>query len=218
LRGEAGLPPAILWRGHEVARLTGGKNLLSPRVHLDRRIDRVPERGREAVIQRLKAWVGVRLKERCAPLRRAGMAARAPDASPSLRAVLAMLVDDGGIVAREGGGRAAGGACSASAAAAAPGSACGSRARPVHAGRAEAEAMRWRAALSRGGGEPMQCCGPAGAVVTAAPARSDGDARIGLPRGGPAAHCFRVDMAERIAVHAHEVRTPRRIAGSTRRW
>ena len=37
LRTEAGQPVAILWRGHEVARLGPGKNLLSPRVLLDRR-------------------------------------------------------------------------------------------------------------------------------------------------------------------------------------
>jgi ATP-dependent RNA helicase SUPV3L1/SUV3 len=55
LRGDPALPPAILWRGHEVARLVAGKNLLSPRVQLDRRIDRVSERGRTAVITRLKA-------------------------------------------------------------------------------------------------------------------------------------------------------------------
>ena len=38
LRTEAHKPVAILWRGHEVARLEPGKNLLSPRAQLDRRI------------------------------------------------------------------------------------------------------------------------------------------------------------------------------------
>ena len=42
---RAGQPVAILWRGHEVARLGPGKNLLSPRVLLDRRIDRVSTRA-----------------------------------------------------------------------------------------------------------------------------------------------------------------------------
>ena len=37
LRTEAEQPVAILWRGHEVARLGPGKNLLSPRILLDRR-------------------------------------------------------------------------------------------------------------------------------------------------------------------------------------
>ena len=50
-------PVAILWRGHEVARLGPGKNLLSPRILLDRRIDRVSDKGREAVILRLKDWL-----------------------------------------------------------------------------------------------------------------------------------------------------------------
>ncbi len=54
LRTEPGKEVAILWRGHEVARLGPGKNLLSPRVILDRRIERVSDRSREAVIDRLK--------------------------------------------------------------------------------------------------------------------------------------------------------------------
>ena len=57
LRTEAGAPIAILWRGHEVARLGPGKNLLSPRVLLDRRIESVSDKGREAVIARLKDWL-----------------------------------------------------------------------------------------------------------------------------------------------------------------
>src|SRR5688500_4537641 len=44
LRTDPGLPVAILWRGHEVARLGAGKNLLSPRILLDRRIERVSDK------------------------------------------------------------------------------------------------------------------------------------------------------------------------------
>jgi ATP-dependent RNA helicase SUPV3L1/SUV3 len=91
---------AILWRGHEVARLGPGKNLLSPRVLLDRRLERVSERGKEAVIERLKLGCGTRSSARsgrcAAPAwpRRIRRAAR-------VRSVLAMLVDEGGIVARD---------------------------------------------------------------------------------------------------------------------
>src|SRR3546814_9865879 len=50
LRTEPGESAAILWRGHEVARLGRGTNLLSPPVTLDTRIASVSDRytiGRE---------------------------------------------------------------------------------------------------------------------------------------------------------------------------
>src|SRR4051812_8670070 len=101
LRTEAGQPVAILWRGHEVARLGPGKNLLSPRVLLDRRLDRVSEKGREAATMRLRDWLRAGAEAALGPLRAAGHAARDPAAPPAVRALLAMLVDEGGIAARE---------------------------------------------------------------------------------------------------------------------
>jgi ATP-dependent RNA helicase SUPV3L1/SUV3 len=88
---------AILWRGHEVARLGPGKNLLSPRVLLDRRSSEF-RRGPEAVIERLKNWVRLRWSARSEPSR-AGAPAQDPG-GPAVRSVLAMLVDEGGIIAR----------------------------------------------------------------------------------------------------------------------
>jgi ATP-dependent RNA helicase SUPV3L1/SUV3 len=208
LRGEPALPPAILWRGHEVARLVAGKNLLSPRVQLDRRIDRVSERGRTAVITRLKHWMAAQVERVLAPLRRAGMAGHDPAAPPELRAVLAMLVDDGGIVARE--------------AVAGPLEGLERDARRTLARLGirigaldlfmpavlKPEAMRWRAALkAAAAGEPMPWLPPAGAVVLPAAGDVAATARLGFRAAGP--QLIRVDMAERIAAHAHEVRTAR---------
>ena len=48
LRSDPDAPVALLWRGHEVARLGPGKNLLSPRILLDRRLERVSDRGPRA--------------------------------------------------------------------------------------------------------------------------------------------------------------------------
>src|SRR3712207_6447765 len=93
LRTEAGLPVAILWRGHEVARLSPGKNLLSPRVLLDRRLERVSERGRSAVVERLDTWVRAQVEKTLGSLRKAGAAAQDPAAPPAVRSILAMLVD-----------------------------------------------------------------------------------------------------------------------------
>jgi ATP-dependent RNA helicase SUPV3L1/SUV3 len=205
LRADAGLPPAILWRGHEVARLTAGKNLLSPRVQLDRRIERVSDRGREAVIARLKTWVAVQVERALAPLRRAGSAAGEAEAGPSLRAVLAMLVDEGGVIAREK--------------VAVPLAALEKEQRraltrlQVKIGALDLfipamlkpEPMRWRAALRAAArGEPVPHIPAAGAVVLAAGGDVAATARLGFRHVGP--QLLRVDMAERLAFHAHAVR------------
>ena len=205
LRSEAGLPPAILWRGHDVAKLVAGKNLLSPRVQLDRRIDRVAASGREAVIQRLKSWVKLQLERCLEPLRRAGMAGQAVHAAPALRAVLAMLVDEGGIIARE--------------AVAKPLEALErDQRRRLHAlgirigaldlfmpAVLKPEAMRWRAALkAAAGGASMPLLPPPGSVVLPAAGDVAATVRLGFRAAGP--QLIRVDMAERLAVHAHEAR------------
>lgn len=205
LRTEAPLPPAILWRGHEVAKLVAGKNLLSPRVQLDRRIDGVSERGRNAVIERLKTWVAHQVERHLGPLRQAGMAGHDAAAPPALRAVLAMLVDEGGLIPREG------------------------VAKPLEALDREHRrklhllgirigaldlfmpavlkpaAMRWRAALrAAAAGAPMPWLPPPGSVVLPANGDVSTTARLGFRRIGP--QLLRVDMAERIAAHAHEAR------------
>ena len=74
----------------------------SPRILLDRRIDRVSAarpRGGDRAAQGLAARPG--RSARSAPLRAAGRAAQDPAAPAPVRALLAMLVDEGGIVARE---------------------------------------------------------------------------------------------------------------------
>jgi ATP-dependent RNA helicase SUPV3L1/SUV3 len=101
LRTEAGSQVAISGAGMKWRGSGPGKNLLSPRVHLDRRLERVSERGREAVIERLKLWVRHQVERTLGHLRVAGMAAQDPGAAPAVRSILAMLVDEGGIVARE---------------------------------------------------------------------------------------------------------------------
>ena len=102
LRTEPGQPVAMLWRGHEVARLGPGKNLLSPRVLLDRQLERLSVAGaRQGAREARSAGFAARSRRRSAPLRTAGQAAQDPEAPPEVRSILAMLVDEGGIVARE---------------------------------------------------------------------------------------------------------------------
>jgi ATP-dependent RNA helicase SUPV3L1/SUV3 len=205
LRTEAGAPVAICWRGHEVARLGPGKNLLSPRILLDRRIDRVSDRGREAVILRLRDWLRAGAEAVLGPLRAAGHAAQDPAAPPAVRALLALLVDEGGIVARD----AAAGALAA----------LDKEKRRsvtklgVRIGALDLfmpavlkpEAMRWRAAFrAAASGAPMPALPSPASVVVPTPPDRVLLARLGFRAAGP--QMIRVDMAERIAHRAHEAR------------
>ncbi|MEA3018386.1 MAG: ATP-dependent helicase [Sphingomonadales bacterium] len=210
LRNDAGAPVAILWRGHEVARLGPGKNLLSPRINLDRRIDRVSDRGRDAVVERLKGWIRGQVERWLAPLRRAGAAAQDAGTPAAVRSILALLVDEGGIVARD--------------AVAKPLSLLDREQRRTVTGLRirigaldlfmpdvlKPEAMRWRTALrAAAGGEAMPALPPSSSVLLPAPTADDKErillTRLGFRPLGP--QMLRVDMVERLARHAHEVRT-----------
>ncbi|HEV7660301.1 MAG TPA: helicase-related protein [Allosphingosinicella sp.] len=205
LRTEPGQPVALLWRGHEVARLGPGKNLLSPRILLDRRIERVSDKGREAMILRLKDWLRAGAEAALGPLRAAGHAAQDKAAPAAVRALLALLVDEGGIITRD--------------AVAGPLAALDKEQRRavtrigVRIGALDLympallkpEAMRWRAALraaASGAGMPEL---PAhSSVVLPTPADRALLGRLGFRAAGP--QMIRVDMAERIAARAHEAR------------
>ncbi len=208
LRTQAGSPVAILWRGHEVARLGPGKNLLSPRIILDRRIDPVSERGRAAMSERLDGWVRGQVERALRDLRRAGAAAQNRKAPPPVRAVLAMLVDEGGIIARE-------------AVAAALAELDREQRRTITRlgikigaldlfmpSVLKPEARRWRSALrAAAAGQPMPALPPESSVLLACP-RDDAErehlARLGFRAAGP--QMLRVDLVERLAAHAHDAR------------
>jgi ATP-dependent RNA helicase SUPV3L1/SUV3 len=208
LRTEAEKPVAILWRGHEVARLGAGKNLLSPRALIDRKLDRLSERGRGAIVERLNLWVRHQVERSLATLRRAGQAAQDPASPPAVRSILALLVDEGGIVARE-----------------AVAKALGSLEREqrklitrlgIRIGALDLfmpdvlkpEARRWRTALkAAAAGAAMPLLPAESTVVLPCPPETDRALlqRLGFRALGP--QMLRVDMVERLARHAHEARS-----------
>jgi ATP-dependent RNA helicase SUPV3L1/SUV3 len=207
LRSEASLPVAILWRGHEVARLGPGKNLLSPRVLLDRRLERVSERGRSAVVERLAGWIRDQVEKSLGPLRRAGLAAQEPATPPAMRSVLAMLVDEGGIVARQAVSR--------------PLTALDKEQRRALArlrvrigaldlfmpDMLKPEARRWRTALrAAASGAAMPELPPHSTVLLDKPRGEEAGllARLGFRALG--SQMLRVDLVERLATHAFEAR------------
>lgn len=207
LRTEAGQPVALLWRGHAVARLAPGKNLLSPRVLLDRRLERLSSSARDSVVERLEGWLRGEVERVLAGLRSAGQAARDPQASAETRSILAMLVDEGGIIARD--------------LVAKPLAALDRDQRRtvtrlgIRIGALDLfmpeilkpEARRWRTALrAAASGEDMPELPPEASVVLSAAAadRSGLLARLGFRALGP--QMLRVDLVERLAKHAHEAR------------
>ena len=207
LRAEPEKPVAILWRGHEVARLGPGKNLLSPRILLDRRIDSVSQRGRDAVVDRLQDWIRRQVERTLAPLRAAGAAAQDKATPAPVRSVLAMLVDEGGIVARDKVAEPLAGLEREQRRAV---TALGVRIGALDLfmpAVLKPEAMRWRSALrAAASGEAASGLPPPSSVVLPAPADGARTAlvRLGFRAAGP--QLIRVDMAERLARHAHEVR------------
>jgi ATP-dependent RNA helicase SUPV3L1/SUV3 len=207
LRSDPGQPVAILWRGHEVARLGPGKNLLSPRILLDRRIDRVSERGRDAVIVRLKDWLQGETEAALGPLRVAGHAAQDKAAPPAVRALLALLVDEGGIVAREKvAGPLAGLDREQRRAVTRLGVRIGALDLFMPAV-LKPEAMRWRAAFrAAADGALMPALPTRSSVVLDTPDEAGRFllVRLGFRAAGP--QMIRVDMAERLAHHAHRAR------------
>jgi ATP-dependent RNA helicase SUPV3L1/SUV3 len=207
LRTEEEQPVAILWRGHEVARLGPGKNLLSPRVLLDRRLERLSDRGKDAVIARLKGWLAAQVERFLAPLRRVGAAGHDPAVPAAVRSILAMLADDGGVLAR--------------AAVAQPLAALDRDQRRLVTGlkvrigaldlfmpdMLKPEAVRWRTALRvAAAGRPMPRLPPQSSVVLDTPSdeRRALLAKIGFRALGP--QMLRVDLVERFARQAHEAR------------
>ena len=202
-----GAPVTVQWRGHDVAHLASGKNLLSPRVRLNTRLERISERGRDAVVTRLDQWLRSQVERSLGPLRAAGNAARDPATPAGVRSILAMMVDEGGIIARSE--------------VAKPLAGIDREQRrmlsrlKVRIGALDLfmpdvlkpESIRWRTALrAAAAGQPMPVLPPRSSAVIPTP---DGPGRallasLGFRQLGP--QMLRVDLVERLARHAHEAR------------
>jgi ATP-dependent RNA helicase SUPV3L1/SUV3 len=174
---------------------------------VDRRLDRLSERGRDTVVERLNLWVRHQVERHLASLRSAGLAAQDGQASAAVRSILALLVDEGGIVEREAVAKPLAGLER-------------EQRRSITALRVrigaldlfmpdvlKPEARRWRTALrAAAAGEPMPELPPESTVVLPCPPGEERGrlARLGFRALGP--QMLRVDLAERLARHAHEAR------------
>jgi ATP-dependent RNA helicase SUPV3L1/SUV3 len=195
---------AVGWDGQVLARLAPGRSLLEPAVRTARALDRLSAERRTKLRGRLEKWVEGQIARHLPALRALANAAADPKASPGVRALAAMLVDSGGHLPRRS--------------VAAQLSALGREDRHalyrlrVRLGALDVyvqsllkpAAQHWRAALlAVRSGQPMpRLPGPSAAIL-------DGSAD---PRGASLAFrrlgndWLRIDLADRLASHAHQVR------------
>jgi ATP-dependent RNA helicase SUPV3L1/SUV3 len=195
---------AIGWDGQVLARLAPGRSLLEPAVRTARALDRLSAERRAKLRGRLERWVEGQIARHLPALRGLANAAADRGASPGVRALAAMLVDAGGHLPRR--------------AIAAQLSALGKDDRHalyrlrVRLGALDVyvqsllkpAAQQWRAALlAVRSGQPMpRLPEPSAAIL-------DGAAD---PRGASLAFrrlgndWLRIDLADRLASHAHQVR------------
>ncbi len=201
--GDAG-GLAVTWEGHVLARLAPGRSLLEPALRTARALDRLSTARRTALRDRLEAWLERSTEHHLGPLKALARTAADANATAGVRALSAMLVDAAGVIPRR--------------AVAAQIGALNKADRhtlgrlKVRLGALDIHvpallqpgAQIWRAALlSVRAGKDMPRLPPAGATVVG------GDAD---PRGADLAYrrlgatWLRIDLAERLAAHAHRVR------------
>jgi ATP-dependent RNA helicase SUPV3L1/SUV3 len=200
---EPGQPPAIAWEGREIARFEPTRELLRPRLRLERAAAALEPGSRDLIFARLHRWLEERIERLLEPLERLTAAAADPATPPGLRALLAPVSDAGGLLARrEVETVLARLSREERAAARKLGLTIG--ALDVFApALLKPEPLRWRTALKAvREGRAMPELPPPGAVVLPAGARP-GFRTIGRQQ-------LRIDMAERIARAAHEAREGKR--------
>ena len=202
---ENGGGVGIAWGGNALARLAPGRSLLEPAVRTARSLDRLSANARAALRARLERWVEAQVDANLRPLKRLAEISAGPATSPGVRALGAMLADAGGTVSRR-----------------AVVSAIGTLEQKdrqqlyrleVRLGPLDVflppllkpAAQLWRAALlAVRSGEPMPELPAAGAATLPADADPRG-AALAYRRAGSS--WIRVDLADRLASHAHKVRS-----------
>jgi ATP-dependent RNA helicase SUPV3L1/SUV3 len=196
---------AVGWQGHVLARLAPGRSLLEPALRTTRALDQLSANRRAELRARLETWLEAQVDQHLKPLKTLAAAATDPASSPGVRALAAMLGDAGGVLPR----RALVGAIGT----------LEQRDRQmlhrlkVRLGPLDVfvpallkpAAQHWRAALlAVRSGAPMPAMPSAGAAIL------DADAD---PRGATLAYrrlaqqWLRIDLADRLASHAHKVRS-----------
>ena len=195
---------AVTWDGHVLARLAPGRSLLEPALRTTRALDRLSTERRAALRERLETWLERSIQRNLAPLKALARTAADPNATAGVRALAAMLVDAGGVIPRR--------AVAAQIAALNKADRYVLGRQKVRLGALDIHvpallkptAQHWRAALlAVRAGHEMPRLPPSGASVVNGSADPRG-AGLAFRRFG--ATWLRIDLAERLAAHAHQVR------------
>ena len=195
---------AIGWDGQVLARLAPGRSLLEPAVRTARALDRLSADRRTSLRGRLEKWVEGQISRHLPALRALAKAAADPRSTPGVRALAAMLVDAGGQLPRR--------AIAAQLSALTRDDRHALHRLKVRLGALDVyvqallkpTAQQWRAALLavRSGQSMPRLPQPSAALLD-----SGAD-----PRGAALAFrrlgtdWLRIDLADRLASHAHQVR------------
>ncbi|MEZ5710174.1 MAG: helicase-related protein [Blastomonas sp.] len=90
----------LMWRGHAIGRVVRGRALLAPRFMADRALGALPDSLASQISRHGQHWIDRHIARHLDPLVRIDRAIGDPHAPGELRALLAGLVDAGGVVAR----------------------------------------------------------------------------------------------------------------------
>ena len=207
LQTDPGEPVRLSWRDDTVAALAAGKTLLTPEIILDRTLLALTPDQQARIVQRLQAWVSRTTGRVLGPLRKIDAALNAEQTAPAIRALLAPLVEAGGILPRK--------------TALGPLGQLDKQQRYqigrlgltigaldiFHAGLMKPEPTRWRLALAAAlNDRAMPEMPPAGAVLLPEPKGATLAAWRDAGFRGFAGQMLRIDMAERVARAAHDAR------------
>ena len=202
---EAGVGLAVGWAGHILARLAPGRSLLEPALRTSRPLDRLSAQARADLRARLERWLDAQIARYLLPLKQLASAATDPANTPGVRALAAMLADAGGVVPRRVMVGAIAGLDQADR-------------QSLHRLRVrlgpldiylplllKPAAQRWRGALlAVRASLAMPALPPSGAAMLDVDADQRG---AGLAYRRLGRQWLRVDLADRLASHAHRVRS-----------
>jgi ATP-dependent RNA helicase SUPV3L1/SUV3 len=202
---EEGGGLGVAWEGHVLARLAPGRSLLEPALRTARTLDRLSAQSRAALRSRLERWLDAQIDRHLKPLKALAAAAADATTAPGVRALAAMLADAGGALPRK--------------------SVLSAISHLEQADRQALHKLRvrlgpldvyvdallkpaaqyWRAALlAVRTGQSMPALPSAGAA-TLTPEADPRGAALAYRRAGR--DWIRIDLADRLASHAHKVRS-----------
>jgi len=196
---------AVGWEGHILARLAAGRSLLEPALRTARALDRLSAPTRAALRERLERWLEAQVQKNLHSLADLAAAAADPASSPGVRALAAMLADAGGVMPRK--------------------AMLGAIAHLEQADRQalhklkvrlgpldvflvpliKPAAQRWRAALLAVRMNQSMPKLPGAGASTLGPEADPRGAALAYRRLGR--QWLRIDLADRLASHAHKVRS-----------